>query len=204
MKSFIRVAEVWVPSAEGTLLKLAEGLFDAAPDFGAISRNICFGRGEGLPGHAWNEGHPVLLPRFEGSFFRRTAAAYAANLTCAVALPIFLQGRLTSVVVLLCGDTEAQVGGIELWHNDPRVSTDLKLNQGYFGSTAPALEELTRDGSLSRGSGVPGLAWQRETSVFIDSVSESPHFLRAQVAASAGIARALAIPCCTQGGGPGS
>ena len=201
MEPFIRVAEVWTPSKEGSPLELSAGLFDAAPAFGAISRKMCFGRAEGLPGRAWDEGRPVLLQRFEGSFFQRTEAARAAGLSCAVALPIFVGGRLTSVVVLFCGDVQAHVGAIELWHNDPRISTDLTLADGYFGSTPPELEALTRDGSLSRGAGAPGLAWQRDASVFIDNIGESRHFLRTQVAASAGILRALAIPCSTQAGG---
>ena len=195
MNTFIRVAEVWVPSADGSLLELAEGLFDAAPAFGASSRALCFGRAEGLPGHAWDEGRPLLLRRFEGSYFRRTQAAQAAGLSCAVALPIFLGEELTSVVVLLCGDTEEHVGAIELWHNNPRIGTDLTLADGYFGSTGTDLEDLTRDSWLPRGSGAPGLAWQREAAVFIDNVGTAPRFLRAQVAASVGIVRALSIPC---------
>ena len=197
MNTFIRVAEVWTPTTDGSLLEVSAGLFDAAPAFGAISRTLCFGRGEGLPGHAWNEGRPVLLKNFDSGYFRRTAAAKAAGLRCAVALPIFLDGVLTSVVVLFCGDVQAQVGAIELWHNDPRITTDLKLADGYFGATATDLEALTRDGALARGIGAPGLAWQREASVFIDNVAQSRHFLRAEVAASAGILRALALPCST-------
>ncbi|MBT9597418.1 MAG: GAF domain-containing protein [Vitreoscilla sp.] len=199
MKTFIRVAEVWVPSADGHVLELAGGLFDGAPAFGAISRTLCFGRAEGLPGRAWDEGRPVLLRQIEGSYFRRIAAARAAGLSAAVALPIFLGETLTSVVVLLCGDTELHVGAIELWRNDPRVGTDLTLADGYYGSTDPGLEALTRDGGLPRGAGVPGLAWQREASVFIANVAQSTHFLRAQEAAQAGIVRALALPCSVRG-----
>lgn len=198
-KTFIRVAEVWVPSADGGLLELGSGLFDQAPAFGAISRTMCFGRAEGLPGHAWDEARPVLLRGFERSYFRRTAAARAAGLSCAVALPIFRQDTLTCVVVLLCGDSTEQVGAIELWRNDPRVTSDLTLADGYFGATPAPLEELTRDGSLPRGAGVPGLAWQREAAVFVDHVESSTQFLRAQVAASAGILRALALPCSLPG-----
>jgi hypothetical protein len=197
MNTFIRVAEVWVPSSDGSLLELAGGLFDAAPALGAISRSLCFGRAEGLPGRAWDEARPLLLRQLEGSDFRRTAAARAAGLTCAVALPIFLGDALTSVVVLLCGDSRDHVGAIELWHNDPRVTGDLRLSDGYFGTTAADVEALSRDGSLPRGAGLPGLAWQREAAVFIDNTAVSHHFLRAQVAARAGIVRALAIPCST-------
>ena len=196
MNTFIRVAEVWVPSADGSLLELADGIFDAAPAFGSSSRAMCFGRAEGLPGNAWEEGRPLLLRRLEGSFFRRTTAARAAGLTCAVALPIFLGERLTSVVVLLCGYGNgvagAEVGAIELWRNDPRVESDLRLADGYFGATDPDLEALSRDSFLPRGQGLPGLAWQRDASVFIEDIGASRHFLRTQTAASAGIVRGLA------------
>src|SRR5262245_10470728 len=156
---------------------------------------MCFGRAEGLPGRAWDEGRPVMLRRLEGSVFRRTDAARAAGLTCAVAVPIFRNDALTSVVVLLCGDDAADVGAIELWRNNPRLTSDLTLAEGYFGATEPELEALTRDGSLPRGAGAPGLAWQREAAVLIDNVATSPHFLRAQTATHAGIVRALALPC---------
>lgn len=197
MNTFIRVAEVWVPSEDGSLLELAGGIFDAAPAFGAISRKLCFGRAEGLPGHAWDEGRPLLLRELAGSYFRRAEAARAAGLNCAVALPIFAAERLTSVVVMLCSDHEAQVGAIELWHNNPRVTSDLTLAEGYYGATDPVLETVSRDTFLPRGSGLPGLAWQREAAVFIDNIGESHRFLRSQAAADAGIVRGLAIPCST-------
>ena len=200
MIPFVRVVEVWVPSEDGHLLELAGGLFDAAPAYGAISRHMRFGRGEALPGRAWDKGCPQLLPRLAGSYFRRTAGAQAAGLTCAAAVPIFIGDRLSSVVVLLCGDEPTQVGAVELWHNAPRITSDLKLADGYFGATGPAVEALTRDGSLPRDAGAPrpGLAWQRESAVFIDNVGDSAQFLRSQVAARGGILRALAIPCTSQ------
>lgn len=198
MNTFIRVAEVWVPSDDGSLLELQQGLYDAAPAFGASSQALYFGRAEGLPGWAWDEGRPLLLSQLQGSCFRRAAAAQAAGLNSAIALPIFAGDRLTSVVVLLCGNgSEAQVGAMELWHNDPRVTSDLTLADGYFGATAPSLEELSRDTYLPRGTGLPGLAWQREAAVFIDNIGASHQFLRSQTAASAGIVRGLAIPCHT-------
>ncbi len=198
MNTFIRVAEVWLPSADGSLLELAQGLYDQVPAFAASSRDLCFGRAEGLPGRAWDEGRPQLLGQFDGSYFRRIAAAQAAGLRCAVGLPIFAGERLTSVVVLLCGEADpTQVGAVELWHNDPRITSDLTLAKGCFGQTADPLAELSRDGYLPRGSGLPGLAWQRDAAVFIDKLDSSRHFLRAQTAASAGIVRGLAIPCGT-------
>ncbi|HSW03461.1 GAF domain-containing protein [Aquabacterium sp.] len=197
--TFIRVAEVWEPSADGALLELAGGLYGAAPAFGALSQGLCFGRAEGLPGHAWDEGRPILLERFEHSFFRRTAAAQAAGLGCALALPVFIDERLTCVVVLLCGEAATHQGAIELWHNDPRLSGDLALKEGYFGKDAKQLETLSRDAWLPRGSGLPGQAWQREAVVFMDQLEGQARFLRAQTAAAAGIVRALALPCSGRG-----
>ena len=198
MNTFIRVAEVWTPSVDGSPLEWAGGIYGAAPVFGAISRTLCFGRGEGLPGTAWEEGRPILLRQLEGSYFRRTELARAAGLNCAVALPIFRGTQLTSVVVLLCGEPNAHAGAIELWHNDPRLTTDLTLAEGYFGSSGAELEALSRDTYLPRGSGLPGMAWQRDSAVFMDQIDHSSRFLRAQTAATAGIVRALAMPCSTR------
>ncbi|HSI52227.1 MAG TPA: hypothetical protein VLA61_28510 [Ideonella sp.] len=194
MSTFIRVAEVWVPSADGGVLELADGWFDNAPAFGRISREMCFGRDEGLPGRAWEEGRPILLRQFEGSYFRRIDAARAGGLSCALALPVFLNRALSSVLVLLCGEVQVQAGAIELWRNDPRITSDLRLDDGIFGGDT-ALEALTRDAFLPRGSGLPGLAWQREQAVFMAQLDEAPHFLRAETAADAGLVRGLAQPC---------
>ncbi len=198
MNTFIRVAEVWLPSADGSLLELADGHYRAAPAFGAMSRGTCFGRAEGLPGNAWEDGRPMLLRSLTDGHFRRVAAAQAAGLSCAAALPIFVDDRLTSVVVLLCGDRAPQQGAIEMWQNDPRIGSDMTMREGYFGSAGGELEDLSRNSWLPRGSGLPGLAWQREAAVFIDNIGQSHHFLRSQAAASAGIVRGLAIPCSTR------
>ena len=128
-----------MPSADGRQLELSAGLFDGAPACGEISLAMRFARGEGLPGRAWDEGRPLLLRRLEGSYFRRTAAAQAAGLCCAVALPIFVDDKLTCVVLMPCGGAQAAVGAVELWHNDPRSTADLKLADGYFGATDRAL-----------------------------------------------------------------
>lgn len=199
MTTFIRAAEVWLPTDDGQLLEHGGGLYPGAAAFGQASRPLCFGRAEGLPGQAWDEARPVLLTQFEGSTFRRTALALAAGLHSAVALPIFIDDRLTSVVVLLCGPAGSGQGAIELWHNDPRITGDLRLAAGLFGADGQALQNLGEDAFLPRGSGLPGLAWQRQAAVFAAQLDEHPQFLRAQTAAAAGIVRGLAVPCATPG-----
>ncbi len=199
MNTFIRVIEVWRPSEDGSLLEFGGGLFGSATRFAAISRDMCFGRAEGLPGTAWDEGRPVMLKRFDGSNFQRIAAAKAAGLSCALAVPISVGGSLKAVLVFFCSDDAAHAGALELWHNDPRVTGDLRLVEGHYGHNGEALEALSREAYLPRGSGLPGLAWQRGTAVFMDDVAKSTHFLRGQTAKAAGIDRGLAFPCDTLG-----
>ena len=132
MKTFIRAAEVWVPSRDRALLEFAGGLYGIASQFGSISRSMCFGRCEGLPGRAWDEGRPIVLKNLEGSYFLRAIAARAAGLTCAIAIPVFLCDVLSAVVVFFCGDPEAHAGAIELWHNDPRDRKSTRLNSSHI------------------------------------------------------------------------
>ncbi len=195
MHSFIKAAEVWLPTADGSMLEFGDGLFGSALAFGAVSRQMCFGRGEGLPGRAWDEGHPVVLRQFQGSYFRRSAAAHQAGLTSAIAMPVFVQNALTAVLVFFCGDDADRVGAIELWRNDPRVSTDMTLVEGHFGAGGEALEAATRETYLPRGSGLPGMAWQRGAAVMVDDLGQSGRFLRHEAASEAGITRGLALPC---------
>ena len=199
MKTFIRVAEIWVPDADGYLLEFGGGLYGQAPDFGAISRAMCFGRGEGLPGRVWEEGKPIILKDLQNGYFQRAAAAKAAQLSCAVAFPVYFGDLLKAVVVLFCGENEGRSGAIELWRNDPRVTTDMTLLDGVYGSQDSDFEAASRQTFLPRGTGLPGAAWQRQASVFMDGLSTSAKFVRADYAAGAGIRRGLAMPCPVPG-----
>jgi GAF domain len=199
MNSFIKACEVWTPTPDASMLEFGAGLFGTATAFGNITRGMCFGRGEGLPGRAWDEGRPIVLKDLQHSYFRRGAAAAAAGIHAAVALPIFTEDRLSAVLVLFCADAMAAAGAIELWHNNPRVSTDMTLVDGHFGAGGEQLEALSRDTYLPRGSGLPGMAWQRGAAVLIDDLGQSPRFLRGEDTRALGIRRGLAIPCPSLG-----
>ena len=162
MNTFIRAVEYWVPGNDRGTLEFGGGLYGTATRFAAISRELCFGRGEGLPGQAWEAGHPIVLTRFEGSYFRRIAAARSEGITCGIAVPIFAGDFLTSVLVIFCGDDEAHAGAIELWHNDPAESHDMTLVDGYYGSTGDtdSRRRQLRDG-LSVGACNPDRAPDR-------------------------------------------
>ncbi len=199
-KTFIRVIEYWVPSADRSLLEFGGGLFGDANRFAAISQNMCFGRGEGLPGQAWDTGHPIILKDLEGSYFRRSGAAKAAGLTCGIAVPIFKGEQLSAVAVLFCGDDEEHAGAIELWANDPAESKDMTLVDGYYGTTGDTFEFISRATSFRRGTGLPGVAWERQTPVFLPNLGKGSGFLRSEGAVRVGINRGFAIPCSTLDG----
>jgi hypothetical protein len=195
MKSFIRAAEIWLPAQDAAALEFGAGLFGDASAFAETSRAMRFHKTQGLPGQAWAVGHPVLLGTLDGADFKRAQAAKDAGLTCAIALPFYAGGQLKAVVTLFCGDGQASKGAMELWRNDPRITSDMSLKDGYYGGLPPEFERLSRDAYLPRGKGLPGLAWQTEEIVISGQVSESTRFLRGEAATDAGICRALALPC---------
>ena len=199
MKTFIRVVETWVPDRESTLLEFGSGLYGNARQLGAASRSMCFGRGEGLPGRAWEEARPIVLKQLEGSYFRRGRAAAADGLSCAIALPIFSGEQLRAVMVIFCGDDEAHAGAIELWHNDPTDSPDMVLDEGYYGSTAEVFEFISRQTAFRKGIGLPGLAWESGLPVFMPDLGKGTRFMRSDSATLVGINRGFALPCSGRG-----
>lgn len=199
MNCLIQAAEIWVPDAQQSLLEFGAGWYDKVPEFGVLSASMCFGRTEGLPGRTWDVGHPIVLDDWKQGYFRRTEAAQRAGLTCAVALPCYSDDQLKAVVVLFCGGVQREEGAVELWRNDPRITTDMTCVQGHYGATAHALLADAREAYLPRGFGLPGLAWQRESSVFMDGVTATPKFLRGPAADAAGIRHGLALPCVVPG-----
>jgi hypothetical protein len=146
-----------------------------------------------LPGKAWATGHPVVLTRFEQSYFKRTVAAQKAGLTCGIALPIFSGDFLLAVVVFLCGDDEEHAGAIEVWCNDPANGDTLHVMDGYYG-TLKHFENISRQVNMPKGEGLPGLAWATGMPVLMEDISKLTEFSRAADAQQAGITTGLGIP----------
>ena len=199
-KTFIRAVEFWLSDASNALLEFGGGFYGEAKRLQASSQNLCFGRGEGLPGQAWDSGHPVMLTELKEPMFRRAAAAQAHGLTSAVALPSFVGDQLRAVTVLFCGDDEDHAGAIELWHNDPEEGVDLTLQDGYYGTTGDTFEFLSRHTSFREGTGLPGRAWGTQAPVFMPDLGRGSGFLRADSAVKVGINRGVAVPCSSADG----
>lgn len=194
MKTFIRVVELWVPDRTRTRLEFGGGLYrEGLSAFKAASEGITFCRDEGLPGKAWASGHPVILTKFASSYFKRTDQAVEAGLTCGVAVPVFAGEFLQAVMVLFCGADETHVGAIELWHNDPDISHEMGLVDGYYG-TADMFEFNSRHTRFPRGFGLPGRTWKAGMPLLIKDLHDTKSFLRWEDASQVGINLGVGIP----------
>ena len=193
MKTFIKVTEIWIPDRDRTQLEFGSGLYGALTEFKAASEQQHFAYNEGLPGKAWAAGHPVVLTKFEHSYFKRTAAAKKAGLTCGIAMPIFSGEFLLAVVVFLCGDDEEHAGAIEVWCDSSAEEKSLKVMDGYYG-TLQHFEALSRQTRMPKGQGLAGLAWASGMPVLIDDIGKADTFIRAADAKQAGITMGIGIP----------
>jgi hypothetical protein len=192
-RSFIRVVEIWHPTPDRKQLQFLDGYYGPLDEFRATSETMRFGFDEGLPGKAWASGHPIILKQFANSYFKRTETAQAAGLTCGVAMPVMAGDELKAVVVLFCGDDEAHVGAIELWHNDPDRSFEMRLVDGYYG-TADMFEFNSKYTKFPRGFGLPGRVWKANMPLIVKDLYRSQSFLRWEEAVEIGINRGLGIP----------
>lgn len=192
--TFIRVIEYWLPSEDGSLLEFGGGLFGSATRLQAATERLCFGRGEGLPGQVWEQGRPIVLKDLSNAYFRRSVAARAEGLSCAIAFPIFRGEALRAVVVMFCGDDDDHAGAIELWANRPEESVDLTLVDGYYGTTGDTFEFISRATAFRRGTGLPGRVWESGQALFLPDLGKGSGFLRADTALKVGINRGFAIP----------
>ena len=191
--TFFKVAEIWVP--EGGRLVHAGGDYGNSPAFAEASVAESFTEGEGLPGKAWQRRRPVVLGAFDGSYFRRTAAAREAGLTSAVAVPVFAQDILKAVLVVFCGDGAGRRGAIEVWQD---IEERLTLVDGHYGD-ASAFEAASRDITFGHGQGLPGAVWAADTPILMRDIARSGAFLRSGQAAEAGFRTGLGLPIPTPG-----
>ena len=187
-RPFIEVTEIWRP--EGDTLVQSGGNYGGPDAFEEASGRTSFRKGEGLPGKAWAEGHPVVLKEFDGSYFKRTEAAKAAGLTAAVAIPVFAEDVLKAVMVVLCSDDDIRTGAIEIWSEKDGY---LMLDDGYYGA-AKHFEWVSQHTHFPRGQGLPGGVWASETPILMRDLGSGYRFIRSESAGKAGLTTGLGLP----------
>ena len=193
MKTFIKVTEIWVPDKQRTHLEFDSGLYGGLVKFKAASEQQQFAYNEGLPGKAWAEGRPLVLKEFAQSYFKRTAAAKKAGLTCGIAIPVFSGDFLLAVVVFLCADDEHHAGAIEVWDKSLVSKNNLKVMNGYYG-TLKHFETISKQLSIPKGHGLAGQAWESGMPILVEDIGQATTFIRTQDAQLAGITVGIGIP----------
>lgn len=191
METFIKVIEIWIPDRSRTRLEFGSGIYGNLSEFKRVSEQQSFCYGEGLPGRAWMLGHPIVFTTFDPSYFKRTVEAQQAGLSSGIALPVFAGDFLMAVVVFLCGGKH-QAGAIEVWREQPGLQS-MQVVDGYYGSLS-AFEQFSRNLSMQKGEGIPGVAWSSGMPVLLENLENEVNFIRASEAANAGIVTALGIP----------
>lgn len=192
-KTFIKVVEIWVPSATQNRLVMVDSMSGGFEGFHAKSQERSFAYGEGLPGIAWSTGRPQIITNIAYSFFRRKEEAIKAGLSSAMAIPIFSGEFLLAVIVLLCGEDENHTGAMELWGRRMPGAQTLQLMDGYYGNLKN-FEWISRQLEFEQGAGLPGAVWQGMMPVIMPDLGHSKSFLRAQIASEAGISTGIGIP----------
>ena len=197
VRPFLRGAEVWAPTDDGAALEFVSGSYGQFARFEEVSRRTRFAIGEGLPGAAWAERRPIVMPT-EDPRFLRSGAALEAGISCAVAVPVFCGSDLRGVVVFLCGDRD-RAGAIEVWGGGG--SSELTLVDGYFG-TLSGFERVARATSFAKGVGLAGEVWASAMAVVVEDLAHSARFLRSTAAAEAGVTVGLGYPVIAPGAPP--
>lgn len=178
------VLEIWVPDASGQRLELQAGAYGEAPAFGALSAGYTFARGEGLPGFVWAAEQPVAIQdlAMADEFLRRDAAR-AAGLKAGLGIPVFADGALRAVAVLLSPHPIPLAAAFQLW--SPAANTvvlappaqaeieALAVMQGGETQLAPAVALLKA-------------LWAVQTPTILRGFADPAAFLHAEMAAAAG------------------
>ena len=191
--TFVKAAEVWIP--KGDELVLGSGDYGESQAFFEASVSESFIKGEGLPGKVWESGKPIVLKKFDGSYFKRAEVAAEAGLTSAVALPVFAESTLKAVMVLFCGADADHRGAIEVWENS---DANLTLTDGYYGG-AKEFEAASRQISFGFGMGLPGSVWAANTPILKRDLARAGSFMRSEQAAAVGFKTGLGVPVSIPG-----
>lgn len=194
MAHFLKAAEVWQLDVAEQQLVLASAHYGShLSDFESASQSMAFDIDEGLPGKTWAERRPLIWADLNTEHFKRKELAQIAGLVCGLSIPVFAGEFLLGVVVLFFAKKEEATGVVEIWQNRDYYDNELRLVDGYYGQLKK-FEYTSRNLTIMRGRGLPGVAWQRACPVVVPDLADSGSFLRARNAAASGLAVGLAVP----------
>ncbi len=115
----------------------------------------------------------------------------SSDVAAAIAVPVLMGSRCTSVVVIALRKAEAD-GVIEIWKPVGRYA-EVGLVDGYFGSLA-RFQNVSSFVRFEYGMGLPGQVWKSGGAIIQDDLPNHPGFLRAAGASAGSLASAVGIP----------
>jgi len=175
------VLEVWAPEVSGALA-LVSGYHGQLDTFRRVSALMKIPSGIGLPGRVLEARAPMLLESLSDSTaFIRAAAAETYGLHSGLGLPIFSDGVLTSIVVMLAGRSSPLARSVEVWVPNSNADELVLAASAY---ETQALEAAAKAGpaSFRKGQGLPGALWESGMPVVVDSRAEGADQLSATLA----------------------
>ncbi len=96
-----------------------DGYYGHLKKFEYTSRHLTIMRGRGLPGAAWQQARPLVMPDLSDSgSFLRARNAIASGLTVGFAIPFFYTDRDVQVVALLSSEVTPATQRFEVWCPD--------------------------------------------------------------------------------------
>ena len=97
-------------------------------------------------------------------------------------------------MTFFCADDAEKVGAIEVWSNDPTLSSAMEVQDGYYGN-AEFFERNSKAIQFGKGQGLPGEVWERDRPIVVKEPYGSHRFLRKAEALKIGRTTAFGMPC---------
>lgn len=185
-------AEVWQVAPDAASAQLIQGVYGPCEALRLASQGLTLDVGQGLVGAVLARQVPVLLSDLDDESFERTQPAQSGGVTAVLALPMFDENRLAYVTVFMYRSAPEMIGAVELW-----AARRGRFELGLAEEFAPGLDhfaKLSRYVGFPKGSGLPGVVWERSTPWLIRGIGHSKMFLRSTGAETAGLTTGLGYP----------
>ena len=193
----IKGIEVWEPTDDDKEIRLTKSCYRDAASFHEASRNLTFRRGEGLPGRIWEQGTPAFLKELITTEFVRRDIAGAAGVTTAIGLPIFANGKVKSVVLILLDSRHQMKTVFELWSYDASAG-GLTLAGGTY-INCERLRRLSEFVTLPIGEGLAGIAYEQSRPYVASQLADDKFAVRGLALAAEQLVSGVAIPLTDSG-----
>ena len=184
--------ERWDVSESGRELSHAGGYYGQLEAFARMSPLMRFPIGRGLPGMTLQSGLPTVIDDTRTSdTFLRGEVARESGVEAGLGIPIYRDGKVAHVVVLLSTESTPLARAFEVWV--PAESDRLRLQQSFYARGLESFAEVSRNTRFRAGEGLPGMVYRTELPQVFGSLDAAP-FVRHDAARAAGLQVGVGIP----------